>query len=131
MNYKLSNLTSLPLRRLRTKGVDHITMNEVCVIAKCAKPTLYRRLRDTDFPKPNKVPTTASCGPRYVNRWERKEVIKWLLEGNDPRWSKKSTNTVLSTTPDEPTDREKNVIRFKMAVIAIGLIGAIVYIKLW
>jgi len=65
-----------------------LPIDDVCAIARCSKPTLYRRLKDTTFPKPIKVPTTASTGPRLVNRWNETEVRIWLLQGNDPRWTR-------------------------------------------
>ena len=100
---KLSKLTSLQLRRLRTKNVPKkekikmrlhfgkprlLPIDDVCTIARCSKPTLYRRLRDTTFPQPIKVPTTAPNGPRLVNRWNETEVRIWLLQRNDPRWTR-------------------------------------------
>ena len=65
---------------------DLITIDEVCEIAKVSKPTVYRRVKQGTFPKPKKVPSTAARGPNKVNRWERGEVMGWLLKGNDPKW---------------------------------------------
>ena len=65
-----------------------ISIDEVCKIAKISVPTVYRRLKVGDFPKPKKVPSKKARGPKKVNRWERGEVIRWLLKGNDPKWIK-------------------------------------------
>lgn len=63
-----------------------INIEEVCEIAKVSKPTIYRRVKETDFPKPKKVARVTARGPKTVNRWERGEVMGWLLKGNDPTW---------------------------------------------
>ena len=64
-----------------------ITIDEVCRIANCSRPTIYRRIKTAGFPKPKKVPATAELGPRTINRWDHAEVMGWLLKGHDPRWS--------------------------------------------
>ena len=65
-----------------------ISIDEVCKIANISVPTVYRRLKVGNFPKPKKVPSKAARGRKKVNRWERGEVIRWLLKGNDPKWIK-------------------------------------------
>lgn len=67
---------------------DLITIDEVCQMAKVSKPTVYRRVKMGTFPKPKKVSSTAARGPKKVNRWDRGEVMGWLLKGNDPNWMK-------------------------------------------
>ena len=73
---------------------DLITIDEVCAIAKVSKPTVYRRVKQGTFPKPKKVATTAARGPKKVNRWERGEVMGWLLKGNDPNWMKQPVKDI-------------------------------------
>ena len=65
---------------------DLITIDEVCEIAKVSKPTVYRRVKQGTFPKPKKIKAPNARGPNKVNRWERGEVMGWLLKGNDPKW---------------------------------------------
>ena len=65
---------------------EKLTIDEVAALAQVSVPTIYRRVKLGDFPKPRKVPTTATRGPKNVNRWERTEVMGWLMKGNDPRW---------------------------------------------
>jgi|TARA_R110000824_G_scaffold74410_1_gene189170 predicted DNA-binding transcriptional regulator AlpA len=69
-----------------------ITVEEACRIAKFSKATLYRRIkRNPDgklFPKPKKIPAISHLGPRTINRWDYAEIMKWLLQGNDPKWTK-------------------------------------------
>lgn len=67
---------------------DLINIEEVCEIAKVSKPTVYRRVKEGSFPKPKKVARVTARGPKTVNRWERGEVVGWLLKGNDPAWFK-------------------------------------------
>jgi len=77
---------------------DLITIDEVCAIAKVSKPTVYRRVKNGTFPKPKKVPSTAARGPKKVNRWERGEVMGWLLKGNDPEWVKQPVKDLKEST---------------------------------
>lgn len=65
---------------------DLLTLDEVAKIANVSKPTIYRRVKHNGFPKPIKVPRTGDRGPKTINRWERAEVMGWLMKGNDPRW---------------------------------------------
>jgi predicted DNA-binding transcriptional regulator AlpA len=73
---------------------DLITIDEVCTIAKVSKPTVYRRVKLGSFPKPKKVNRTGERGPKKVNRWERGEVMGWLLKGNDPNWMKQPVKDI-------------------------------------
>ena len=73
---------------------DLLTIEEVCEIAKVSKPTIYRRVKEGTFPKPTKVKSTAVRGPKEVNRWERGQVMGWLLKGNDPNWMKQPVKDI-------------------------------------
>jgi predicted DNA-binding transcriptional regulator AlpA len=68
---------------------DLIDIDEVCEIAKISRTTVYRRVRIGKFPKPMKVRPDNGKVSKMVNRWERGEIMGWLLSGNDPNWSKK------------------------------------------
>lgn len=74
-----------------------LTIDEVCEIAKVSKPTIYRRVKQGNFPKPVKVKRTADRGPKAINRWERGEVMGWLLKGNDPNWMNQPVKTIKET----------------------------------
>lgn len=73
---------------------DLITIDEVCLMAKVSKPTVYRRVKLGTFPKPKKVASNNARGPKKVNRWERAEVMGWLLKGNDPKWMKQPVKDI-------------------------------------
>jgi len=68
---------------MKVKEKDLINIDEVCTLAKLSVPTVYRRVKLNQFPKPKKVKSTAARGPKTVNRWERGDVMKWLLKSND------------------------------------------------
>ena len=68
---------------MKVKEKDLINIDEVCTLAKLSVPTVYRRVKLGQFPKPKKVKSTAARGPKKVNRWERGDVMKWLLKSND------------------------------------------------
>tara|TARA_R110000796_G_scaffold22846_7_gene65811 strand:- start:4365 stop:4685 length:321 start_codon:yes stop_codon:yes gene_type:complete len=55
-----------------------INLNEVCYLCHCSPPTIYRRLKTSDFPKPQKVPAAKTRGPRTINKWKTTEVTAWL-----------------------------------------------------
>ena len=76
---------------------DLLTLDEVAKIANVSKPTIYRRLKHTDFPKPVKVPRAGDRGPKTVNRWERGQVMGWLMKGNDPEWMKQPLRQINNT----------------------------------
>jgi predicted DNA-binding transcriptional regulator AlpA len=59
---------------------DLITIEEVCSLAKVSKPTVYRKVKLGEFPAPVKVPTTATRGPKMVNRWERSAVLSHCIQ---------------------------------------------------
>ena len=52
-----------------------LTIDEVCEIAGVSKPTVYRKVKLGEFPAPTKVPTTATRGPKLVNRWKKGAVL--------------------------------------------------------
>ena len=81
---------------------DLITIDEVCAIAKVSKPTVYRRVKQGTFPKPKKIKAPNARGPNKVNRWERGEVMGWLLKGNDPNWNKQPMTHKELATAMEP-----------------------------
>lgn len=91
-----------------------ITIDEVCLIAKCSRPTLYRRIKKNPhgklFPKPKKVHAISDLGPRTVNRWVYSEVMGWLLQGNDPKWMKhpvREVELVVNRVNDFDTKMEE------------------------
>jgi len=75
-----------------------ITASEVCLIARCSRATLYRRMKNSYFPKPVKVSavlaTTSARGPQTVNAWRHKDVMRWLIDGNDPAWVKQRAKEI-------------------------------------
>jgi predicted DNA-binding transcriptional regulator AlpA len=88
-----------------------ITIDEVCRIANCSRPTIYRRIKTTGFPKPKKVPATSELGPRTINRWDHAEVMEWLLKGHDPRWSKPPIKQIEAAMIDDRTQDAHNTDR--------------------
>jgi predicted DNA-binding transcriptional regulator AlpA len=86
---------------------DLLTLDEVAQIANVSKPTIYRRVKHNGFPKPIKVPRTGDRGPKTVNRWERGQVMGWLMKGNDPQWMKqpiKDIQETVKTVDEAPKD---------------------------
>ncbi|MGA0426615.1 MAG: helix-turn-helix transcriptional regulator [Alphaproteobacteria bacterium] len=77
---------------------DLITIDEVCEIARISKPTVYRRVKMGTFPKPKKIKAPNVRGPNKVNRWERGEVMGWLLKGNDPKWLSQPVKDLKAST---------------------------------
>ena len=77
---------------------DLIDIDEVCKIAKISRPTVYRRVKNGTFPKPKKVKSPNAKGPNKVNRWERGDVMGWLLKGNDPNWLKQPVKDLKEST---------------------------------
>lgn len=67
--------------------VELINIKEVCAITKMSRPTVYRRLKSTTFPKPRKSIASSGRGPRTVNKWSKHEVHAWLAAGNEPSWT--------------------------------------------
>ena len=119
---------------------EPLTIKQVCALARCSQPTLYRRIKNNPhgalFPSPYKVAATADRGPRHVNRWEQAEVMAWLLGGNDPKWQEKTAEIIIKHADNldakmseaHDTDREPWYKRNELALIAIsgGLLAGIV-----
>lgn len=106
-----------------------ITIDEVCRIANCSRPTIYRRIKTTGFPKPKKVPAVAKLGPRTINRWDHAEVMGWLLKGNDPRWSNQPLKQIEAAQID--TDHEPWYKKHELVIKAVAgglLAGLAVYV---
>ena len=59
-----------------------ISIDEVCKVTQVSKPTIYRKVKQGLFPSPIKVPTTATRGPKTVNRWFENEVLDYCLRNN-------------------------------------------------
>jgi predicted DNA-binding transcriptional regulator AlpA len=59
-----------------------ISIDEVCKVTRVSKPTIYRKVKKGLFPSPVKVPTTATRGPKMVNRWEENAVLDYCLRNN-------------------------------------------------
>lgn len=59
-----------------------LTIDEVCEVAGVSKPTVYRKVKLGEFPAPTKVPTTATRGPKLVNRWKKGEVLDHVKAHN-------------------------------------------------
>lgn len=57
-----------------------ISIDQVVEIANISKPTVYRKVKNGEFPQPNKVARTADRGPKKINRWEHDDVIAWAAE---------------------------------------------------
>ena len=87
---------------------DLLTIDEVAEIAKVSKPSIYRRVKKGDFPKPKKIKRPSNHGPKTVNRWERAQVMGWLLKGNDPEWMKQPIKDIQATVDkvDEPQPKD-------------------------
>lgn len=121
---------------------DLLTLEEVAEIAKVSKPTIYRRVKHNGFPKPIKVPRTGDRGPKTVNRWERGQVIGWLMKGNDPEWLKQPIKAIDDTMKKvdaarqvqdfapEDNDREPRTKPEQHMLMALvgGLAAAAVYL---
>ena len=90
-----------------------ISLGEVCLLASCSQSTIYYRLKNTSFPKPQKIPATAIHGPRAINRWVYSEVNDWLLAGNDPRWTKHRKKELLAEDI-EPRLQEKHMQELRL-----------------
>jgi predicted DNA-binding transcriptional regulator AlpA len=103
---------------------DLLTLDEVAKIANVSKPTIYRRVKHNGFPKPIKVPRTGDRGPKTINRWERGQVMGWLMKGNDPQWMKQPLKTIDETvkTVDaarQDTDHESKGFWNNHALLAL------------
>ena len=120
---------------------DLLTIDEVAQIAKVSKPTVYRRVKNGDFPQPKKIKSEAKRGPKKVNRWDRAEVMGWLLKGNDPEWMKQPIKDIQETIdkvdqapkgydPEpEPAAREPRSFWENHVLLAVvgGVLAAVMY----
>ena len=59
-----------------------LSIDEVCDVTRVSKPTIYRKVKQGLFPSPLKVPTTATRGPKMVNRWDEALVLDYCLKMN-------------------------------------------------
>ncbi len=57
-----------------------LSIDEVCDVIGVSKPTIYRKVKQGLFPSPLKVPTTATRGPKMVNRWDEALVLDYCLK---------------------------------------------------
>jgi predicted DNA-binding transcriptional regulator AlpA len=64
---------------METAMKNPITIDKVVELANISKPTVYRKVKTGDFPKPKKVPRPTNRGPEKVNRWEEDDVMKWAI----------------------------------------------------
>jgi len=101
---------------------DLLTIEEVAQIAKVSVPTIYRRIKNGSFPKPKKTKRPTNYGPKTVNRWERAEVMGWLMKGNDPEWLKQPIRDIEATVEkvdEAPKDYDpaESIIRWKSILV--------------
>ena len=112
-----------------------ISIIEVCALANCSAPTIYSRIEKKKFPKAKKVAATKSRGPRIVHRWDRKAVMKWLIDGNDPKWTKHRKSIGIFVDEEKIISKVQEEVRhdinWNMAAIATGLVCLIVYVYFW
>lgn len=114
---------------------DLLTLDEVAEIAKVSKPTIYRRVKHNGFPKPIKVPRAGDRGPKTVNRWERGQVMGWLMKGNDPQWMKQPIRDIDETVKKvdaarqvqdfAPEDTDRGPRGFWNNHVLLALIGGV------
>jgi len=113
-----------------------ISIDEVCAIVNCSAPTIYRRIKDNKFPAAKKVPAIKVRGPRTIHRWDRKQVMKWLLEGNEKKWTKNriaigayvDSESIIADAEQRIAPPVRHDIDWNMAAIASGLVCLIVYV---
>lgn len=105
---------------------DLITIEEVCDLAQVSKPTVYRKVKVGEFPPPVKVPTTASRGPKMVNRWERGAILAWCFKKNAERLA--VDVAVEETDAHWDTDHEPWYVKNKFILQAAigGFLAAII-----
>ena len=103
-----------------------ITVEEACRTAKFSKATLYRRIKKNPdgnlFPKPKKIPATSHLGPRTINRWDYTEVMKWLLQGNDPKWTKPPVLEAVEAYVNNPWYKKHKLV---VTAVSAGLLAGI------
>jgi predicted DNA-binding transcriptional regulator AlpA len=120
---------------------DLLTLDEVAKIAKVSKRTIYRRVKHNGFPKPIKIPRAGDHGPKTINRWERGQVMGWLMKGNDPQWIKQPIRDIEATVKKvdaarqvqdfapEDTDHEPRGFWENHVLLAVvgGVLAAVMY----
>lgn len=79
-----------------------ISIEEVCVITKMSAPTIYRKVKAKEFPAPTKVPTTATRGPKLINRWNEQVVLNHMLAKNLKK--ARDAEVIVISPPVEETD---------------------------
>jgi len=113
----------------------------VAKIAKVSKRTIYRRVKHNGFPKPIKIPRAGDHGPKTINRWERGQVMGWLMKGNDPQWIKQPIRDIEATVKKvdaarqvqdfapEDTDHEPRGFWENHVLLAVvgGVLAAVMY----
>lgn len=112
-----------------------ISIDEVCAIVNCSAPTIYRRIKDRKFPKAKKVAAVKVRGPRTIHRWDQDAVMKWLIDGNDPKWTKHRKSIGIFVDEEKIISKVEAEVRhdinWNMAALAMGLVCLIVYVYFW
>ena len=107
-----------------------LTIDEVCEIAGVSKPTVYRKVKLGEFPAPTKVPTTATRGPKLVNRWVKGAVLDHV-KAHDA--AKAAANPPVEDTDDHwhedipPKNKDKWTEEHKYSIMAVigGLLAGL------
>lgn len=114
---------------------DLISIDEVCALTNCSAPTIYNRIEKKKFPKAKKVAAVKVRGPRTIHRWDQDAVMKWLLDGNDPKWTKHRKSIGIFVDEEKiiskVQDEVRHDINWNMAAIATGLVCLILYVYFW
>lgn len=104
-----------------------ITIEEVCQVARVSKPTIYRKVKLGQFPAPVKVPTTATRGPKMVNRWEKDAVLSHCIQN-----VQRAATAAVNIPPEDVdahwhTDPEPWYVEHKFALQAMigGMLAAL------
>jgi predicted DNA-binding transcriptional regulator AlpA len=112
-----------------------ISITQVCALTNCSAPTIYRRIKDRKFPKAKKVAAVKVRGPRTIHRWDQDAVMKWLLDGNDPKWTKHRKSIGIFVDEEKIISKVEAEVRhdinWNMAAIASGLVCLIAYVYFW
>ena len=105
---------------------DLLTIDEVVELANISKPTVYRKVKTGDFPKPKKVPRPTNRGPEKVNRWEEDDVMKWAIN-NGKAEAEDAINLGIHTEPETTSFYEKHrfVINAAVGGALAGLLWAL------
>lgn len=120
---------------------DLLNIEEVAEIAQVSKSSIYWRIKNKNFPKPIKIKRTKGRGRNILNRWERDQVIKWLMEGNDPQWITQPVEDIHETIqrvdaarqvqnfePEEPVHEPRDSYSQHMFMALVGgMLAAVIY----